>query len=142
MNPFHLIYEKQDEKGWVNPFHLVYERQDEKEWGNPFLSMKDKMKRDKFPLGSALSILSTTDKMKRDGSACPLHLVYERQDEKGRVPPPLHLIYERQDEKRWVPPFPSCNMIDQMERDAKQIPITTCGQCLSYRYGYQITVWL
>ena len=107
------------------PF-FVYERQDEKgqvpPWVSPFYLVKDKMK--------------------RDGSACPLHLVYERQDEKGRVPPPFHLIYERQDEKRWVPPFPSCNMIDQMERDAKQIPITTCGQCLSYRYGYQITVWL
>ena len=27
-NPFHLVFERQDEKGRVNPFHLVYEKQD------------------------------------------------------------------------------------------------------------------
>ena len=100
------------------------------------------MKRDRSPLGSALYLVN--ERQNEKGRVSPLHLVYERQDEKGRVPPPLHLVYERQDEKRRVPPFPSCNMTDQMERDAKQIPITihTCGQCLSYRYAYQCTVWL
>ena len=98
------------------PF-FVYERQDEKgqvpPWVSPFYLVKDKMK--------------------RDGSACPLHLVYERQDEKGRVPPPLHLIYERQDEKRRVPPFPSCNMTDQMGRTTKVLEGTFVRPIISER---------
>ena len=36
IDPFHLVYERQDEKGC--PFHLVYKRQDEK--GYPFLLEK------------------------------------------------------------------------------------------------------
>ena len=70
------------------PF-FVYERQDEKgqvpPWVSPFYLVKDKMK--------------------RNGSACPLHLVYERQDEKGRVPPLSILSMKDKMKRDGSPPF-------------------------------------
>ena len=121
--------------GSINPFHLVSERQDEKGRVSTrsILSMKDKMRRDGSPpfpsflwktrwkgtglkafhlvyerqdekeRVSSLPILSMKDKIKRD-KRTPFHLVYERQDEKGRMNP-FHLVYEKQNEKGRVTPF-------------------------------------
>ena len=80
--PFHLVYERQEEKG--SPPLFIFSFIDKMKRNDPALSissMKDKMKR-------ARSVLSTLDKMKRDA-------------------PPFILSMKDKMKKEWVSPFSS-----------------------------------
>ena len=102
LNSFHLVYERQDEKGRVSTLSIF--------------SMKDKMERDGsqgFPSclwktrwkGKGLQPSHlVNERQDKKGQENSFHLVYERQDEKGRMNP-FHLVYEKQNEKGRVTPF-------------------------------------